>query len=336
MQAMRVFHYWWSVLKMAFSHSLTPAQDVVFVLFVAAGILSYFVPAIKTKMPFDASGWEVAKLVLGSIVLGRILMAPYWLHKADQEKLYALQATIETLSNEDSKKLTDEDKRRLKLLSSLKILYVRKHALKLSDEFMSGLENVPPEWINEQLRQRGETWQWNPKAPTGDSTPQYIPDRDTELDSAMFLMALRSAWGRWYSAQILAGNGTPIRDDHLMRMAADCVVHEAVEGNLVIRGRPASGTEYETIAPEVWRLAHLDVKPDPMKLWRISAIPRSDVNPERISRLLSYDSLIVDSRQFEGLWPAQEATADTQRRQFLQKARKIGADPAEIAKLSDH
>ena len=169
---------------------------------------------------------------------------------------------------------------------------------------------------------------------TEHTEPQYLPDRDSELDMAILLMAHRSAWGRWFSAQILVCNGTPIREDYLMRMAVDQVVHEAVEGNLTIRGRLPSGTEYETIGSDVWRLAHLDVKPDTRRIWGISAIPRSDVDPERISRLLSYDSLIVDSRQFEKIWPLKQSVADAQRREFLKTARKNGVDPVEIAKLS--
>lgn len=152
-----------AVVRTAFKHSLTKAQDTIFVLLIAVGTLIYFVPQLKHKMPYDVSGWEMAAMVLGAIVLFRLAMAPYWIHQADQEHISKLRTTIETLgASKDNKPLTAEENRRLKLLSGLKLLYVRQHALELSAEFMSGLEDVPPEWVNEQLRQRGETWQWVP------------------------------------------------------------------------------------------------------------------------------------------------------------------------------
>jgi hypothetical protein len=158
--------------------------------------------------------------------------------------------------------------------------------------------------------------------------------RDSEIDQAIFQMAHRSAWGRWFAAQHLANNGTAIDDKYLMMIATSLVVDEAVNGNLEIRGRPPNGTEYEVIPKEQWRLAHLEVKPDLRRIWGISAVPRADVDPNRIGRLLSYDSLIVNSHQFESLWSLSQKQTDAARKEFLKQARKKGADPVEIAKLS--
>ena len=50
--------------------------------------------------------------------------------------------------------------------------------------------------------------------------------------------------------------------------------------------------------------------------------------------MLDYASLIVDSRQFEMLWPRQDKDSDWERLKFLEKARKAGVDPSLIAGLS--
>lgn len=137
--------------------------------------------------------------------------------------------------------------------------------------------------------------------------PSYLPYRDTELGLAVYLMVKRSAWGRSFSAQ--QPKPTYIDEErYLMETASLLITEEAINGNLVIRGRPPNGADYETIPREWWRLAHLDVEPNVIRIWRVFPAPRTEVSPERISKLLSYDSLIVDSHQFEGRWP--KATDD--------------------------
>ena len=162
---------------------------------------------------------------------------------------------------------------------------------------------------------------------------QYLHDRDTQLDLAIYLMIQRSAWARWIAAQFLAGNGKPIDDKALLLNATSCVVHEAVEGALEIRGTLPTETESETIPRENWRLAYLDVVPNPRGIWAFPVKPRSDVDPDRIRRLLSYDSLIVDARQFEKIWPRRDKTTDAATLELLRKARKAGIAPHEIDRL---
>jgi hypothetical protein len=55
---------------------------------------------------------------------------------------------------------------------------------------------------------------------------------------------------------------------------------------------------------------------------------------QRTAQLNAYDSIIVSGRQFEKLWPLKDERADALRKRNLKKAKKAGADPAEIAKLS--
>jgi hypothetical protein len=58
------------------------------------------------------------------------------------------------------------------------------------------------------------------------------------------------------------------------------------------------------------------------------------VAEQRTAAILNYDSLIVDSCEFEKLWPKREPLADKKRRQLLRKALKRGLDKDEILKLS--
>ena len=88
--------------------------------------------------------------------------------------------------------------------------------------------------------------------------------------------------------------------------------------------------------------------PDSISLWKMILIPRggAEITPDgevigrnqeavqRTDQLAAYDSLIISSRQFEKLWPRKDERADAARKHLLKKARKAGADQAEIAKLS--
>ena len=73
---MGFFRYYCKVLQVAFSHSLGIAESVVFVVTIAGGLAAYFLPQIKMAIHF--SEWQIAAVVLGSIVGIRLLLAPYW------------------------------------------------------------------------------------------------------------------------------------------------------------------------------------------------------------------------------------------------------------------
>ena len=79
------FQYLVKVLRVAFSHSLSRAQDTIFVLLILGGIVTFFVPALH--MSIDVSGWQIAAVVLGGIVALRLLLAPYWIYRADQQTI---------------------------------------------------------------------------------------------------------------------------------------------------------------------------------------------------------------------------------------------------------
>lgn len=163
---------------------------------------------------------------------------------------------------------------------------------------------------------------------------QYLGDRDAELSHAIFLMGTISAWGRWFSAQYIADSGKPIDERYLMTTAAFQVLQEAMDGALEIRGRPANGVDYEPIPREAWRLVYFDAKPDARILWKFTVKPRSGISPERVNQILSYDSLIVESQQFQQLWPRKDAATDAATTKLLKKARENGADTAAIERLS--
>ncbi len=65
----------------------------------------------------------------------------------------------------------------------------------------------------------------------------------------------------------------------------------AMNGKIHIRGRNPGEIEYEDIPRDTWRLAYLQVREDKSTIWRVYPIPRTDVKPEQIQKLLAYDSL---------------------------------------------
>ena len=181
----------------------------------------------------------------------------------------------------------------------------------------------------------------------------YLSHEDCELGGAIMMMAWRSAWGKWYAAQGLANspNGkAEHNEDQTMRTANHLVDQELIDGKLVARGRRPGQMNYEVIPQTYWRSSATHMQRGGPSLWRMILIPtggaefnsdgtlvaaRDQAAKERTDHLAAYDSIIVQARQFESLWPRQDKKTDTARRALLKKAKKAGAPPAEIAKLQD-
>ena len=90
---MGVARYYGTVFRVAFTHSLSIAQSVIFALAILIGGLAYFVPkmqAILTPWVSALNGWQVATGILGSIVFARLVLAFYWTF--DEEKRRADRA----------------------------------------------------------------------------------------------------------------------------------------------------------------------------------------------------------------------------------------------------
>jgi hypothetical protein len=219
-------------------------------------------------------------------------------------------------------------------------------------------EHVLPWWISAILVAVGyplyeskALWKLSWGVKKGAIEPlQYLHHEDTELGPAIMMMAWDSAWGKWYAAQCLANSpkGTPNnREENVISTAASSVWDGLKDGKLVAHGRKPGQLDYEPIPQTHWRSSPLHMVRDNATLWKMVLIPTggAEIHPDgtivgrdqpsvqRTSELQTYDSLIVNARQFEGLWPKKEKRADTARRVFLRKAKKNGADPVEIATL---
>jgi hypothetical protein len=155
-----------------------------------------------------------------------------------------------------------------------------------------------------------------------------------------------SAWAKWFASQFLANNNhEPVSQTTLMNVASGIVLDALMDGKILARGRPkwiprtpwrrqpSDAIEYEDISKEAWRLVGIKMEPHPNSLWRAVLFPRWKVDPKRIKKLLDYDSVIVNSREFEKLWPRVDKFTDNARKKLLKKARKAGADPEYIERL---
>jgi hypothetical protein len=177
---------------------------------------------------------------------------------------------------------------------------------------------------------------WVTAERAGESAPSHFADPDTELGTAVLLIAWQSAWGKWYSSQLLARQGKvdEFGQPFVVQAARSRVLEALMEGKLRAYGRSPDGKDYEPIPNTDWRLGSLHVERNNASLWRVVVVPRTDADSTRISRLLNYDSIIVESRAVEKLWPAEDPVADAERRLYLEQAAQAGGDPAVIARLS--
>ena len=80
---MGLIRFYGLVLREAFRHSLDIAQAVIFVLLAFSGFIASRNPTVKPMLDaIDFGGWQIAAIVFGSIIVIRLLLAPYWLWKA--------------------------------------------------------------------------------------------------------------------------------------------------------------------------------------------------------------------------------------------------------------
>jgi hypothetical protein len=177
---------------------------------------------------------------------------------------------------------------------------------------------------------------------------EYLTHIDSELGEAVRQMVWRSAWAKWYSAQLLVNTGKPASESDILHPASHLVTENLINGDLEVRGRLPGKMDYAPIPRTHWRSSGLHFVPDPRSLWRMVIFPTggAEFTPEgtviahdaiagqRTATMLTYDSLIIDGFQFEKLWPKREPVADKKRRQLLRQALKRGFDKNEILKLS--
>jgi hypothetical protein len=179
---------------------------------------------------------------------------------------------------------------------------------------------------------------------------KYLSGPETELGSSVIAMADYSAWGRWYAARHLVNAGSPITHERLYQVAASEVMKDITNGEITVRGRRPDPQQlgYEIIDRTHWRSSWLACVRDPVSLWRIKLIPKGGVElndrgkivradnetASQRTSLLDYDSLLVDSYEFERAWPRNEIAPDRERKRLLRQAIRRNLDANEIQRLS--
>jgi hypothetical protein len=81
--------YYWLVVRTAFSHSLSVAQDVLFLCIIGVGAAIWLAPKLSVTVDLPAwasalNGWAIAAVTLGTIFAIRLVLAPYWIWRNQQ------------------------------------------------------------------------------------------------------------------------------------------------------------------------------------------------------------------------------------------------------------
>lgn len=97
---MGIVRYYASVVRMAFSHSVSKTQDFLFIVITLAGAAVFTAKRIGvntdlTSWVAELNGWMVAASVLGLIFFIRLALAPYWIWKQQNERLRELEKAAE-------------------------------------------------------------------------------------------------------------------------------------------------------------------------------------------------------------------------------------------------
>ena len=94
---MGLLKYYLRIFRVAFTHSLGVAQDIIFVLFIVFGLATVWAKAYKPQfvaMIPDVSTAQIALMVFLAIVVLRLLLAPYWVWQEQNEKITELQKGV--------------------------------------------------------------------------------------------------------------------------------------------------------------------------------------------------------------------------------------------------
>jgi hypothetical protein len=184
--------------------------------------------------------------------------------------------------------------------------------------------------------------------------PDHPVNRDYPLGDAIVDIGLKSAWGKWHTAQNI-DNLTKAKSPldlqtywtKTIEVAASIVADAAMKGQITIRGRPPTRIDYEIIPSSAWRLVGLAVIHDIASIWKTIIIPKGVVTSfsqgrlitvpnSRVSPLLAYDSLIVDQGVIESRWPLKDRSIDRKRRRLLNAALRNGASPEVVRAFQEH
>ncbi len=85
---MGLIKFYGLIIREAFRHSLDIAQAIIFVLLVFSGFITARNPTLKpTLESLDLGGWQIAAMVFGAIIAIRLILAPYWLWRAAQDRI---------------------------------------------------------------------------------------------------------------------------------------------------------------------------------------------------------------------------------------------------------
>ncbi len=89
---MTLMQYFWRVVRVGFSHSLSVAQSCIFVAVLLTGAAIWLAPKIGasidlTEWTAELSGWKVAATVIVITIGIRLLLAPFWIHLEMEERL---------------------------------------------------------------------------------------------------------------------------------------------------------------------------------------------------------------------------------------------------------
>ena len=148
-------------------------------------------------------------------------------------------------------------------------------------------------------------WEAKQPSPSGSRSSSMFADPEPGLTMAAWWAVMESAWGTYQRGNPPdTSTDQNVRIGTIMHMVATIVSDAAMVGSLTIKGRPAGEIEFEDIPKATWRLAAIVATPDMASIWKLEVIARSSVDPERIERVLSYDSIIVNFERFKSLFDA--------------------------------
>jgi len=132
---MGICRYYLYVLRVAFGHSLSMAQDIIFGAIILAGMGAIFARLLGMTRDLTPwieaiNGWKIAASVFGSIILVRLFLSPYWIWKEQNARIKELAETKLPILQGDPQKSIQPTADDIKIASDLVLIQHRRHLIR--------------------------------------------------------------------------------------------------------------------------------------------------------------------------------------------------------------
>ena len=292
-----VLCFWWQCIKIAHEDGISFANDWQWLIGIPlfAVVWQHFTPlasdvlvVVKDHPILDAvaqAGIAFA-ITYAAIFVPRLFRAPYKLLEHERERAAKIQALAEA-SNLEANRVTAIQAQTAEMRAT------REQRERENDPYIRA--------FNESKYK---------------DVLSGVAAEEHALGFVIWWIVNRSAWGRWYAAQI----NTEVGHANVQRTAESVLLGHFEKGTIPARGiRPESPDRSEFIQPDYWQRVYFHVFPDMRTIYRARVFSRAVTSPADSDEIAdkAYRVVVCDLPRIAEHFPEVEERTDKQTAELL-------------------